>query len=302
MKASCSLWSADLLALKNSVEFLSGYADEFHIDVMDGVCVPDILFGLDFVAAIRGATQTPLDVHLMTNTNVGLIDRAVEAGAARLAVHASFCADVRAILRRIGERGALPVLVVPLDVAIDEHSLPWGFFQRILLMGTPIGIKGVGLDPRIPDRIRTLAGFRAAFGLNFEVFVDGGIRPTTAPILAAAGADGIVPGSLVFKAPDPLAAIRWIHSLPQGCSGDATTPAGATRQRCGRLPIAEPQIDVPIAEHPLAEQERAIDVPFARLEPEETRKACGTAATVDLEDPHATLARSACGCGMVATL
>jgi ribulose-phosphate 3-epimerase len=117
MKASCSLWSADLLALRNSLEFLSGYADEFHIDVMDGVCVPDILFGLDFVAAIRGATETPLDVHLMTNTNVGLVDRAVEAGAARVAVHPSFCADLGAILRRIEEKGAMPVLVVPLDVA-----------------------------------------------------------------------------------------------------------------------------------------------------------------------------------------
>jgi pentose-5-phosphate-3-epimerase len=83
-------------------------------------------------------------------------------------------------------------------------------------MGTPIGIKGVSLDPRIPDRIRALTGFRAALGLNFEIFVDGGIRPTTAPILAAAGADGIVPGSLVFKARDPLATIRWIH---QGCRG-----------------------------------------------------------------------------------
>ena len=62
MKASCSLWSADLLALKSAIEALSGHADEFHLDVMDGDCVPDILFGLDFVAAIRAVTSTPLDV------------------------------------------------------------------------------------------------------------------------------------------------------------------------------------------------------------------------------------------------
>ncbi len=276
MKASCSLWSADLLALRDSVKFLSGYADEFHIDVMDGVCVPDILFGLDFVAALRGATETPLDVHLMTNTNVELVDRAIEAGAARLAVHASFCADVRVILRRIGEKGAMPVLVVPLDVAIDQHSLPWGLFRRILLVGTPIGIKGVGLDPCIPGRIRALTGFRAALGLNFEIFVDGGIRPTTAPILAAAGADGIVPGSLVFKAPDPLATIRWIH---QGCSGD--------------VPIAGPRIDISAPEHPLPEQEPARNL--ATLKAAEMRKACGTTGSTDRGDPLATLARSACG-------
>jgi ribulose-phosphate 3-epimerase len=222
MKASCSLWSADLLALKNSIEILSGCADEFHIDLMDGVCVPDVLFGLDFVAAMRRATETPLDVHLMTRTSVELVDRAVEAGAARLAVHASFCDDVCAILRRIRERGATPVLVVPLDVAIDERSLPWGFFERVLLMGTRIGIKGVGLDPGIPDRIAALRRWRAAFSLEFEIFVDGGIRSTTAPILADAGADGIVPGSLVFGAPDPRAIVRWIHSL---------------RARGGELPV-----------------------------------------------------------------
>ncbi len=273
MKASCSLWSADLLALRNSLEFLSGYADEFHIDVMDGVCVPDILFGLDFVAAIRGATETPLDVHLMTNTNVGLVDRAVEAGAARVAVHPSFCADLGAILRRIEEKGAMPVLVVPLDVAIGQHSLPWGRFQRILLMGTPIGIKGVSLDPRIPDRIRALTGFRAALGLNFEIFVDGGIRPTTAPILAAAGADGIVPGSLVFKARDPLATIRWIH---QGCRGDG------------------PKIDIPAAE-PLPEQKPTKDTHLATLKPAEIPKASGTTGSIDRADPLATLPRGGCG-------
>ena len=87
-------------------------------------------------------------------------------------------------------------------------------------MGTEIGIKGVDLDARIPERIRTLGGFRTTLGLNFEIFVDGGIRSTTAPLLAAAGADGIVPGSLVFKAPDPVAAVDWIHSLGINCSGD----------------------------------------------------------------------------------
>ena len=54
-----------MLALKNAIEALSGHADEFHVDVMDGTCVPDVLFGLDFVEAMRGITETPLDVHLM---------------------------------------------------------------------------------------------------------------------------------------------------------------------------------------------------------------------------------------------
>jgi ribulose-phosphate 3-epimerase len=213
MKASCSLWSADLLALKSAIDGLSGHADEFHLDVMDGNCVPDILFGLDFVAAMRAVTDTPLDVHLMTRTTAEWIERAVAAGAARLAVHAEFCEDVEAALRRIEALGATPVLVLPLHAAIDEASLPWGAFRRVLLMGTEIGIKGVGLDARIPERIRALLELRAKRGADFEIFVDGGIRQQTVPRLTASGADGVVPGSLVLRARDPLAALAWIHSL-----------------------------------------------------------------------------------------
>jgi ribulose-phosphate 3-epimerase len=216
MKASCSLWSADLLALKDAMNALSEHADEFHIDVMDGNCVPDILFGLDFVAAMRAVTATPLDVHLMTRTTAEWIGQAVAAGAARLAIHADFCEDVGAALRHIESLGAMPVLAVPLKVAIDEGSLPWGFFRRVLLMGTEIGIKGVGLDPRVCGRIRALVELREKLGTDFEIFVDGGIRSETVPLLAGVGADGVVPGSLVMKAADPAAALAWIHSLAPG--------------------------------------------------------------------------------------
>jgi ribulose-phosphate 3-epimerase len=216
MKASCSLWSANLLALKDAMDALSGHADEFHVDVMDGNCVPDILFGLDFVAAMRSVTVTPLDVHLMTRTTAQLIEQAVAAGASRLAIHGDFCEDVRAALRHIESRGVTPVLAVPLKQAINEDSLPWGFFRRVLLMGTEIGIKGVGLDSRVGGRIRALVELRKRFGADFEIFVDGGIRSETVPLLAGAGADGVVPGSLVMKAPDPAAALAWIHSLIPG--------------------------------------------------------------------------------------
>ena len=128
------------------------------------------------------------------------------AGAARLAIHADLCEDVKAALRRIEGLGATPVLVLPLEVAIEERSLPWGFLRRVLLMGTEIGIKGVGLDPRVGGRIRRLVELRAKLGVDFEIFVDGGIRSETVPLLAGAGADGVVPGSLVLKAPDPVAA------------------------------------------------------------------------------------------------
>ena len=132
------------------------------------------------------------------------------------------------MLERIASQGVTPVLVLPLEASISEESLPWGLFQRVLLMGTALGVKGVGLDSTVPKRIRALIELRATVGVNFEIFVDGGIRLETAPLLAAAGADGIVPGSLVFKAPDPISVLTWLHSLPDSmiCSGDVPIAEG----------------------------------------------------------------------------
>ena len=89
-------------------------------------------------------------------------------------------------------------------------------------MGTAIGVKGVGLDGNVPARIRMLIALRERLGVNFEIFVDGGIRSETVPLLATAGADGIVPGSLVFKAADPVGALNWIHSLSNIIHSGAT--------------------------------------------------------------------------------
>ena len=83
-------------------------------------------------------------------------------------------------------------------------------------MGTEIGIKGAGPDPRVFGRVEALVELRERLRVNFEIFVDGGIRREVVPQLADAGADGVVPGSLVFRAQDPLAVLAWILSLARG--------------------------------------------------------------------------------------
>ena len=86
----------------------------------------------------------------------------------------------------------------------------------MLLAGTGIGIKGVGLDPRIEQADPCACGISGKARRGLRDFVDGGIRSETVPLLAGAGADGVVPGSLVLKAPDPVEALAWIHSLASG--------------------------------------------------------------------------------------
>jgi ribulose-phosphate 3-epimerase len=97
----------------------------------------------------------------------------------------------------------------------DAENLHLDLTDRILVMGTEIGIKGQDIDPRIGERIKAIVCERDRRQAGAEIFVDGGIRRHTVPMLATAGADGVIPGSLVFADKDPCAAIGWIKSLGQ---------------------------------------------------------------------------------------
>jgi ribulose-phosphate 3-epimerase len=211
MKAYASLWSADLLALGEAVDLVDALVDGYHLDIMDGVCVPDLLFGLDFVAALRRRTRKILDVHLMLTNTDAWIDRYTKAGSNLLTVHRRFCQDVAVTLDRIRSSGAGPGLVVELGDPLSIEDLHLDLVDRVLVMGTEVGVKGKGLDPNTPQRIATILELCAQAGRRPEIVVDGGIRRETVPLLAQSGADGVVPGSLVFGEHDPRAALNWIH-------------------------------------------------------------------------------------------
>ena len=213
MRAYVSLWSADLLAVGEAVRQVEAEADGFHLDVFDGRNVRDLLFGPDFVAALRARTGALLDVHLNVEEPDFWARRFAEAGADMVTVNAGACEDARATMRAIAALGVRPG--VGLEVS-DAPSVAIELLEevdRVLVMGTEIGVKGLGLDERACGRVRELCAERERSTRRPEIVVDGGIRRHTVPELAAAGADGVVPGSLVFGEPDPVAAIRWIHGL-----------------------------------------------------------------------------------------
>ena len=211
MQACVSLWSADLLDLGRAVDLIAPVADSLHLDVFDGHNVDDLLFGPDLVAALRRRTTLPLDVHLNVTDPDHWALRFIDAGADMITVQTRPCPDVHHTLASIRELGALASLGVEVDEPVTDAAGIAGEVDRYLLMGTAIGIKGVGLDPATPDRVRDL---RQLMTQPRPVFVDGGIRAHTVGPLAAAGADGVVPGSLVFGDPDPAAAVRRLHALP----------------------------------------------------------------------------------------
>jgi ribulose-phosphate 3-epimerase len=213
MQAYVSLWSADLLALGDAVDLLDGHVDGYHIDVFDGHNVADLLFGPDVVAALRRRTVSTIDVHLNTTDPDYWVDRFADAGADIITVQTAPCDNLRATLRHIRDRGVRAGLGLethePVGHAIDHLDA----VDRLLLLGTAIGVKGRDIDPAARDRVAALAAARST---DTPIVVDGGIRKHTVPMLAEAGADGVVPGSLVFAEPDPRHAAEEIRALAPG--------------------------------------------------------------------------------------
>jgi len=206
-----SLWSADLVNLATEIQRICGYADCFHIDVADGHFAPNLLFFPDLVSAIRRSTPKPLHVHLMVSDPASMVGRFVDAGADLISVHVE-SGGVAEALREISSAGRRSGLAIRLDTPVEALRKYVGKVDHVISMGTHLGVKGADLAPEACDRIRAI---RRLFDGKSEmkIYADGGIRRHSVPRLREAGADAIVPGSLIFQAEDKEATQRWLKSL-----------------------------------------------------------------------------------------
>ena len=205
-----SLWSADLANLESEIRRLEPFADSFHFDAADGHFVPALLFFPDLIARLREMTRVPFHLHLMATRPLDLLDPFLDAGVDRVTVPIEIGKRAGQVIDRVKERQRGAGLSLDLDTPwmdVKDH-LPR--LDVALVMGTVMGAKGLGLDERACDRITAVKGL----GGKVKVYADGGIREETVPLLRAAGADGIVPGSLVTKASDLRGRVEWLKSLP----------------------------------------------------------------------------------------
>jgi ribulose-phosphate 3-epimerase len=188
------------------------YSERFHIDVADGHYVKSLLFFPDLVKALRKHTQLPFEVHLMTTDPLDWIDPFCEAGADVLI----FCHDAvpnpGEVLKAIRARGKQAGLSLLITEPIDVLAPYWDDLDIVTVVGTAMGIKGASMDAGVPGKIKAARQLIAQRGLRTLVQADGGIRRETVPLLAAAGADYIVPGSLMFRE-DPPAMRAWLSTL-----------------------------------------------------------------------------------------
>ena len=212
LKCSTSLWSADLANLGAEIRRVEQYSERFHIDVADGHYVHNLLFFPDQVKAMRAHTKLPMEVHLMVTDPMSWVDPFVEAGADNI----MFCFDavknpgevLRAIRATGKEAGVSLLITEPLDV-LEPY---WELLDMLIIVGTAMGIKGASMDASVPPKIRQAKQIIKDRNLKTLVEADGGIRRETVPLLKAAGADYIVPGSLMFKE-NPAEMRAWLASL-----------------------------------------------------------------------------------------
>jgi len=205
-----SLWSADLANLETEIHRLEPFADSFHFDAADGHLVPALLFFPDLLARLRELTHVEFHVHLMATRPMDLLGAFLAAGADRITLPFEAGKRVHPALDFIKERGKKVGLSINLDTPVEAIRNWLPLLDAVVVMGTETGVKGRDADPRVFDRItavKRLAGNRVC------VVADGGIRRESVPLLRAAGADAIVPGSLVCKAPDLPGTVQWLKSL-----------------------------------------------------------------------------------------
>ena len=211
--AEFSLWSADLVRIADDVARVDDHVDIYHADVADGHFSPAMLLFPDLISQIRPLTERPIHVHLMVADNAlaNQIDQFAAAGADIISIHAEN-ADVGTALDRIAAKGLAAGLVLQLYTPVASIQSHLDRLAMLTLLGTKMGIKGVGLDPQAEDRLREARGMIAATDGQTLLAADGGIRDHTVPGLREAGADTIVMGSLAFGAEDLPGRMAWVHA------------------------------------------------------------------------------------------
>ncbi len=204
---SASILSADMANLESEVRKLEKNGiDMLHFDVMDGVFVKNISFGLPVLEAVRRITDMPLDVHLMITEPHRYAERFIKAGADILTFHIEAESDVMGTIKSIKEAGIKAAVSV--KPATDAESvfeyLP--YVDMVLVMTVEPGFGGQSFIPETEDKIRAIRERINELGLDIDIQVDGGIDTVTCDIAKRAGANVIVSGSCLFKAEDMAAA------------------------------------------------------------------------------------------------
>lgn len=213
VKISPSVLTADFLTLKEDIERLEAAGvDMLHLDVMDGIFVPNISFGVPVIKSIKNHTKLPLDVHLMIDRPHRYIKEFAEYSD-WLGFHYEAGSDVSALLKEIRSYGCKACLTIKPCTAAQEIFEYLPLCDMVLVMSVEPGFGGQKFMPSALEKLSALRDECRARGLDTELEVDGGINAETAPMAVKAGATVLVAGNYIFSAEDMGARISEIKSL-----------------------------------------------------------------------------------------
>lgn len=214
MKVSPSLLSADFGNLARDIDMINrSEADLLHLDIMDGVFVPNISFGFPVIKHVQRLCHKPLDAHLMIVEPQKFIPQVRDCGAAIMTVHQEACIHLNRVIQQIHDAGmragvalnpATPVMMLR-DIICDV--------DLVLLMSVNPGFGGQQFIVQTLNKVRELRQLIALNGSNAVIEIDGGVNDATGAQLAQAGADILVAGSHVFGADDPIKTIDRLKNL-----------------------------------------------------------------------------------------
>ncbi len=211
---SPSILAADFANLQRDVEMLNrSEADFIHVDIMDGVFVPNISFGMPVCEAAHRHATKPLDVHLMIVEPDRYLKEFRQAGAHIITVHYEACPHLHRTVQHIKELGALPGVALNPHTPVELLTDILGDISLVLIMSVNPGFGGQTFIENTYRKVQRLAQMRRETETDFLIEIDGGVNDANASALLAAGADILVAGSFVFKSPDPLETISSLKAI-----------------------------------------------------------------------------------------
>ena len=209
-----SLLSVDFARMADQLAVIeAGGADWLHVDVMDGVFVPNLSFGVKIIDTVRKLTSLPLDVHLMTTEPEKYFDSFAKAGANGLTVHVETAPHLQRQLMRIKELGCLAGATLNPSTSLESIREVASDLDVLLIMSVNPGFGGQKFIPQSLDKIRRARQLLDAAGSSAFLEVDGGVARDTIRSCYDAGANTFVAGNAIFSAADPASEIHVLRNL-----------------------------------------------------------------------------------------
>ena len=213
MLISPSILASDFSRLAEEVRSIENAgADLVHIDVMDGMFVPNITLGAPVISCLKGKTSLPFDVHLMIEEPIRYIDDFAKAGADIITFHIEAAKDVKATINKIKEAGCKPAISIKPNTPADVVFPYLDELYMVLVMTVEPGFGGQSFMRETMPKVRLIREEATKRNLDLRIQVDGGIDDKTVTEATENGADVLVAGSYIFKAPDRKAAIEKLRN------------------------------------------------------------------------------------------